>query len=164
MEMKAEHINPFIQAVYDMFRITLNAEVSRGDTGISRGVLPNRDIASFVGLTGPARGMVVLSFPVDTALAMVGRMIETELKIIDEIVVDGVGEIVNMVAGMAKTKFVNETGTPIELGLPTVVRGNQFSVNQPTGSVWLEIPFTSDLGPFSLRVSFSSQPNGGVSQ
>ena len=59
-----------------------------------------------------------------------------------------------MVAGSAKAKLTQDGSTPIELSLPTVVRGNNFNVDYPTQSVWLEVGFECDMGEFTLRVTF----------
>jgi len=66
----------------------------------------------------------------------------------------GMGEMVNIVAGGAKVKLHKGEHTPIDLGLPTVVRGHSYMVAYPSHSIWLDVPFTSELGPFNLRVNF----------
>jgi chemotaxis protein CheX len=85
---------------------------------------------------------------------MVGRMLGSEIRVVDDTIKDGVAELVNIVAGGAKSKLNADHSTPIDLSLPTVVRGNSYTVDYPSQSVWLDIPFTSDLGPFNLRVTF----------
>jgi chemotaxis protein CheX len=152
--MKVEYINPFIETVEELFEKMLTCAVKRGEVTFSKEVPPNRDIVALIGLSGPARGIVALSFPVSTALAIVGRMLGGEIRVVDDSVKDGVAELVNIVAGGAKARLNADHGTPIDLSLPTVVRGNSYTVDYPSQSVWLEIPFTSDLGPFSLRVTF----------
>ena len=72
----------------------------------------------------------------------------------DATVSDAVAEMVNIVAGRAKSKFQTLSGDPINLSLPTVVRGNSYKVDYPSKSVWLDVPFESELGPFNLRVTF----------
>ncbi len=72
----------------------------------------------------------------------------------DDTVSDAIAEMVNIVAGGAKAKLNLGGGAPLDLSLPTVVRGNSYNVDYPSGSVWLEVPFDSDLGSFRLRVTF----------
>jgi chemotaxis protein CheX len=154
MQMKVEHINPFIQSVDELFSTMLQAKVQRGKVGLSDGGANPRDIMAIIGLSGPTRGTVALSFPANTALQMVSKLLDSEVHIIDENVSDGVAEIVNMVAGNAKAKMAQEDSKPIDLSLPTVLRGNNFKVDYPSQAVWLSVPFESDLGPFTLRVTF----------
>lgn len=158
--MKVEYVNPFIEAVQDLFSNTLGCEAKRGDVGVVREVPPNRDIVTLIGLSGPARGTVAISFPVTTALSMVTRLMGREVRVVDEVVKDGVVELVNMIAGEASAKFGEDHESPIELGLPTVVRGSSYSVDYPSHSVWLEVPFESELGEFSLRVTLEIEGTG----
>lgn len=159
--MNVEYINPFIESVYDLFSTMLSAQATRGNVAIARGDENTRDIVALIGLSGPARGMVALAFPVKTALNIVNRLLDSELRVMDDTVSDAIAEVVNIVAGGAKARFKIETGPPIELSLPSVVRGNKFCVDYPTKSTWLEVPFNSDLGTFTMRVTFAMEPKRG---
>ncbi|MCX8065351.1 MAG: chemotaxis protein CheX [Candidatus Hydrogenedentes bacterium] len=156
MQMKVENINPFIESVYDLFSTMLNAKTERKTVGIATTANP-RDIMALIGISGRVRGVVGLAFPVSTALAMVGRLLGTEIKVIDDTVSDAIAEMVNIVAGGAKARLNKGDEPPLDLSLPTVIRGGDFSVEFPTNSVWLEINFESELGPFTLRVTFESE-------
>ncbi len=154
LNMKAEHVNPFIESVYELFSTTLNATVEKGEPEVLWEPPQNSDIVALIGLSGPARGTVALSFPVGTALTMVGRMVGNEVRIVDDTVKGGVEELVNIVVGIAKEKLNNGSDAPVELSLPTVVRGTNYKVDYPTRTAWLEVPFTSELGPLTLRITF----------
>jgi chemotaxis protein CheX len=157
--MQAKHINPFIEAVYELFRTMLNGTVERGPVGVTVEDTQPKDIMAIIGISGPTRGTVSLGFPARTALAIVGRILSMPVEQLDETVCDGVAEIVNIVAGSAKAKLNTGNGRPLDLSLPTVVRGEHYAVQYPSKSVWLEVPFRSDLGEFSLRVTFETNPN-----
>lgn len=160
--MKVEYINPFIESVYELFSTMLSSKATRGNIGVFNSTPSPRDITALIGLSGRARGMVALAFPNKTALNMVDRLLGTKSKVVDDTVSDAVAELVNIVAGGAKAKFPTKEGSPpIDLSLPTVVRGNSYNVNYPSGSVWLEVPFESDLGEFYMRVTFSFDDAGG---
>ncbi len=155
--MKVEYINPFIESTYDLFTTMLSSKAVRGDVGLAGEKANPKDIMGLIGLSGPARGMVALAFPVDTALNMVNRLLGMEISAVDDTVSDAIAEMVNIVAGGAKAKLNIGEGPPIDLSLPTVVRGSNYNVDYPSGSVWLEVPFDSDLGTFTLRVTFEMQ-------
>jgi chemotaxis protein CheX len=154
--MKIEWINPFVESVYSLCTTMLSCTVERGQLGVAnKKATPGGDITGLIGLSGPVRGMVALSFPNGTARAMVGRLLSLGEEEIDESVGDGVAELVNIIAGSAKARFSNGNGTDIiSLGLPTVVHGGSEMVEGPSHSTWLDVPFASELGPFSLRVTF----------
>jgi chemotaxis protein CheX len=158
--MKVEYINPFIESVYDLFSTMLGDEARRGDVGVSKDNPNPRDIMALIGISGHARGMVALSFPKATALNMVNKLLSSDTTELDDTVSDAVAELVNIVAGGAKAKFPKEDGKPLDLSLPTVVRGSGYEVDYPSGSVWLEVPFESGLGGFTMRVTFSFEGDG----
>ena len=155
--MNVEYINPFIESVYDLFTTMLGCEAKRGEIDVVDTTGDVRDIVALVGLSGPASGTLSMSFPVNTAMAIASRMLGMDVKIVDNTVSDAVAEVVNIVGGGAKAKLVDGNHEPIELSLPTVVRGNSYTVDYPSRSVWLEVPFTSDLGEFSIRVTFQKK-------
>ena len=158
MAMRVEFINPFIESIGELFQTMLGTPANRGKIGVSTGGGNPRDIVAVIGLSGSNRGTAAISFPTSTALRIVGTLLGRQMSVIDQDVSDGVAEVVNMVAGNAKAKLVGDDGEPMSLGLPTVLRGNSFGVKYPSQAVWLEVPFTSELGSFCLRVTFEAEP------
>ena len=152
--MKVEYINPFLESAFEMFDRMLKVQAQRGDVTVTKGAANPREIMAIIGLSGAVRGTVALAFPTGTALALVGRLLEQELRVVDETVSDGLAEFVNIVAGNAKSRMARNGQAIIDLSLPTVLRGSSFQVDHPSNATWLEVPFTSDLGPFTLRVTF----------
>ena len=155
--MQLEYINPFIESVYELFETMLACPVERGNPNLVKKNEVTNDLVALIGLSGPVRGTVVMLFPKDTALKMVSRFVGEDCQSIDENVRDAVAELVNIVAGGAKARLPG--GDPvIELSLPNVIEGKGCSVHYPSYSVWLDIPFSSELGPFNLRLSFKFEP------
>ncbi len=151
--MNVEYINPFIEGVETLFKTMLDSDAERGELALTEEVATARDVTAIIGLSGPASGIVALSFPVATALAMTGHLLGQEIRVMNADVTDAMAEMVNIVAGAAKAKLSNGT-TPIDLGLPTVVRGSDVRVEQPRGTQWLDVPFTTKFGPLAMRVAF----------
>ena len=79
------------------------------------------------------------------------------VKVVEDTVFDAVGEAINIVVGRAKAMLSTPGETPLQVSLPTVLRGRDYCVMSPSNSVWLDIPFVSDLGPFNLRLCFESK-------
>jgi chemotaxis protein CheX len=159
--MQVEYINPFIESVHELFGTMLNAKVQRGKVGVSSGGTNPRDVMALIGLSGAARGIVALAFPVDTALNVVNRLLDTDTRVMDDTVSDAIAEVVNIVAGSAKARINNGNEQVIDLSLPTIVRGNNFSVEYPSKSIWLDVTFDSELGAFTMRVTFEMQAKKG---
>jgi chemotaxis protein CheX len=159
--MKAQYINPFIESVHDLFNTMLGCEARRGDISLARSFSTGHEVIALIGLSGIVRGTVALAFPARTALHMVNRLLGVETIGVNDEVLDAVAELVNIVAGGAKAKLNGEADTPpISLSLPTVVQGKDYTVESPSYAKWLDVPFTSELGPFTLRVIFESDKRG----
>jgi chemotaxis protein CheX len=159
--MDVTYINPFLKGVYSVFETMLGMKVQRGNIAIARDSASPETLVALIGLSGPARGTVALHLPKTTALNLLNNWLSMELQEIDQTVSDGVAELVNMIAGQAKVTFSDEIKTPIDLGLPTVVHGDNYKVQYPSRTTWLEIPFNCDLGAFSLRVTFQLNGKAG---
>ncbi len=147
-----KYINPFVESVDNVFQMMLNVTPQRQKLKLGTGQPNGAAVTSLVGISGKVQGVVVLRLPHETALELAKRMLGTEVNVINAEVVDAVSEIVNMIAGSAKAKF--EYDPPLELGLPTVVQGNDYNVKYPSGTTWLEIPFESEAGNFSMELTF----------
>jgi len=152
--MNVAYINPFIESVNDLFTTMLGCSAERGKVGLVKPGEPSGDLTALIGLSGPVRGTVALSFPDTTARAMVGRMTGLPEADVAESLGDGLAELVNIVAGGAKAKLNSGDGAVTDLSLPTVVRGQQYAVEGLTQTTWLDVPFASELGTFTLRVTF----------
>jgi len=153
--MKPEYINPFVESISQIFDMMLHTRLQRqplraGPTRFSRN---GQTLTSIIGISGEASGVIALCFPRQTALNLASRFLSTELKEVDGQVTDALAELANMVGGSAKAKF--ELDPPPQLSLPTVVEGCDYKMRYPTRSVWVEVPFTSDAGPFVMELTFS---------
>ncbi len=152
--MNVAYINPFIESVNELFTTMLGCAPERGRVGLVKPGGPSDDLTAVIGLSGPVRGTVALSFPDSTARAMVGRLTGLPEADLSDSLGDGLAELVNIVAGGAKAKLNTGGGTVTDLSLPTVVRGQNYSVEGLTQTTWLDVPFASELGAFTLRVTF----------
>ncbi|MDX9975827.1 MAG: chemotaxis protein CheX, partial [FCB group bacterium] len=137
--MKTEYIAPFVDSVKDFFSTMLGCACTEYEAQDEAEV---KEIASIIGLGGPARGIVALLFTKRAALNISSRLLGTEVTVVDETVSDVVAEVANIVAGSAKSKLSAATGSTIELSLPTVFRGTGYTIHYPSQATWAEIPFT----------------------
>lgn len=161
MTNKVEYINPFISSVQDLFTTMLGSQASRKELQIAK--MEGEDqITGLIGWSGPARGTIALVLPKATALNLANRLLGTDMKEITDDALDAVSETLNIIAGGAKAKFAEHEGLAgtIDLSLPTVIAGEDYEMQYPTETTWIEIPFESDLGNFSLRVAFEKVENG----
>lgn len=148
--IKTEYINPFIESVSTVFRTMLNLDVRRGKLYFKDGFQPSHEITGVIGLSGAAKGSVLLGVGKSVAIRATEILLGETFSTIDHNVVDAVGELANMIVGSAKAQLESLN---LNMGLPTVVVGKNHSVVFPTGIHPIGIPFESDAGPFCLEVS-----------
>lgn len=154
--MNVEHINPFILSVTETFQSMMDCEVTHGKPFPTEDDGQSDNIIGIIGLSGTAQGNLAIKFPAETAKAVVGSLVGTDFTVIDSSVVDGVGELVNIIAGNAKVKFQNHK---ISISLPTVLRGGIHKLTTPAVS-YLTIPFNCSKGAFEVLVSFRPTMKG----
>lgn len=148
--MKAKYVNPFLEASMSLFKDFLDIDVSAAKPFLLEDPQDLDDVSAIIGLAGETVGAVVLSFPHDTALRMVSRMDGREHRFLGAEVLDGVGEMVNIIAGNAKKGL---TEFRISISLPGVITGKQYRINWPAEVPVITIPFRSELGRFSVNIS-----------
>lgn len=153
--MDVKYINPFIEAVDSVFTTMLSVEPKRAQIRVGATQPDGQLLTSLVGISGQVSGVVALRFPPTTALKLAGRLLGSEPTEVNEEVIDAISELANMVAGNAKAKFNHDP--PLQLGMPTVVEGTGYRLKYPSGSIWLEVPFTSEAGDFSMEVTYNPE-------
>lgn len=150
-------VNPFLQATVNVLETQASTKATAGK--VYRREMNGRylgDISGVIGLISDAfSGSVVISFPANTFLTIMSRMIGEPCPVINKEIEDGAGEIVNIIFGMAKVGL-NEHGFGIKTALPSVISGAEHSVLQMTMGPRMVIPFESDAGPFSIEICLSA--------
>lgn len=150
---KVEHVNPFIGATIEAFKSMINMSAKPGKPYINRGSGVKYDVSGVIGLSGEAKGSIVMSFPKDSAMKIVSSFIGEEMKDLNADVSDAIGELANIVAGAAKRDL---TAFKIQISLPTVIMGANHNIMEPKDVMCMVIPFTCEGGPFDLAVNLKS--------
>lgn len=150
--MRAEHFNPFISATSEVFRTMLGCELTRGPLGLKRDSTTAYEVSGMIGISGGMHGMVVVSLSRETAISATEKMLGERPDGLNSDVTDAVGELANMIAGAAKTKFASSA---LSIGLPTVVCGKDHLVTFPSQSTPMSLPFDSDLGSICVEIGLA---------
>lgn len=156
IRMDVRYINPFIDAVTNVFTTMLDLQPQRLPLKLSSKAeepASGESLSSIIGISGQIHGVVALRFPPETVMQFAARLLGSECTTVNEEVIDAAAELANMVAGNAKAQFDFEP--PLDLGLPTVVQGAGYRLKYPSGSTWLQVPFKSDAGNFLMEVSYA---------
>ncbi len=150
--MDVKYINPFVNAVIHTLATMLGKMPERlapalKDTNVAHG-----DISGIIGFAGQnVYGSVALSFPQETALKIYNLMMGETVGKISKEVQDTVGELVNIVAGGAKTEL-DEEGLAFRISIPTVVVGKNHTIAHKGNSPVVCIPFKLEACTFVMEI------------
>ncbi|MDR1893127.1 MAG: chemotaxis protein CheX [Spirochaetales bacterium] len=156
-----QYIQPFIDSCSNVFKEFLGLELSPDRPYFTeKDTYAEWDISAVIGLTGEARGAVVISMKKSLARKITGILTGETHEEMDDIVVDAIGEIVNIIAGNAKKGL--EESFRIVISLPTIILGANHSINWPTEKARIiAIPFgVFENDFFNLSVAIESVKGG----
>jgi len=150
--LNVAYIAPFAEATVETLRQMAGMDSSRrGLTARVDGVAYG-EISGTMGLSGPAEGFVSLTFKNSLARKIVCKMLQIQPgEESEEDLRDGVGELMNMIAGHAKAELVH-TDHSFFLSLPQVIVGGPHSVGQVRGVPVIVVEFETEGDPFELMV------------
>lgn len=151
--MDVNYINPFLQAVQNIFETMIDVPFTLGKPALKKDNIPSYEISGIIGITGEVVGCVVVSFPESVALQLASALLQDELTQIDGDCTDAIGEIANMVAGDAKKRFPKGNTS---ISVPSVIIGHH-RVAYPKGVPIISIPCETKAGSFSIEVALKIQ-------
>lgn len=110
-------------------------------------------VAAAVGFIGDVTGVVYIYCPDSFALRITSKMLGMPEAEIDghEMVNDTMGEMGNMVVGQIKSRLCDR-GHNCVLTIPSIVRGQQFSIEPITSSTSRKVGFSSQSVPIMVEI------------
>ena len=108
-------------------------------------------VVSLLGFTGPWTGTGMFYCSEAFACRVGSALLMTEVTEVNGEVLDGIGELANMILGNFKETIETQTG-PLALTVPTVVYGKNFQTRTPVLASWTIVPFKVEDTTFEVRV------------
>ena len=161
--MDVNLILPFVKSTQDTFSSMLGMKVTRKNVYIKKGYRMFGVLTGIIGISGRVTGTCAVSLPADLAVQGVEQMLceKVENGVNDVLVHDGVGEIINMIVGQARS-LLAETQYRFEITLPTIISGAGHEVYNKTGTRCVVIVFETDAQrPFTLEVCVPDRAPAG---
>ena len=149
--MNVKFINPFLEGTISVLKTMAFVEPRAGKPYLKEDSLAKGDISGIIGLTGSATGSLALSFNEAAILKIVSNMLGENIKTMSDEIKDAVGEITNMISGVAR-KNLEVDGFYIQAAIPTVVTGKNHTITHVMGGQSLIIPFEIAEGAFVVDV------------
>ncbi|TGL58484.1 chemotaxis protein CheX [Leptospira sarikeiensis] len=154
MQIRAELVNPFLEAATIVFRDVLQTDLIRGKIGIKDTPETTLELAIIIGVLGTFNGEVIYGLNYDAAYKISKKLmpgmsdddIKNEYK-------DILGEIANMTTGNAMNIFAT-AGQSIEITAPNIVDAKNETIKIPKKQA-LGISLFSKFGKLEVNVALT---------
>lgn len=147
--MDASYIKPFMESTKAVFSTMFMMEVAFGRPHSVESAA-RFDVSGIVGMSGDVAGSIVVGLPLDVATSIVARLFGAELAAASDDFSDAIGELVNMISGAAKARFIDRN---VSISCPSVVVGPGHTVRRPRYTQTVSIPCTTSFGAFSIDIA-----------
>ncbi len=149
-------VMPFVDGTVQVIETMTKEKTSRTSMFLKTNYSMFGDASGVMGITGETEGVVVVTFHRDLAFHLVAKMVgcgEDDLSVED--VNDGIGEIINMIAGSAK-KTLSGTDFAFDISLPTVIMGHGHQIAHQRNVPVIVIVFDCNGKPFAIQLCVTS--------
>ncbi len=150
-EIDTKLVQPFAAALASVVETMLASDCGLGEAQPVETADHMHTVTSVIGMSGNVVGALSFSCPEPMALAIFERMTGIPATTVDDDVRDAIGEIANMTAGYGKRHLES---LALNIGLPQVNVGIDYSVYFTRWADHFWLPATTDLGACSLDVGF----------
>jgi chemotaxis protein CheX len=149
------HVQPFIEEAIHTFEAMVGVAPTNLGECEKLGAASDSDVAGVVVISGAAAGRLVIGMPKDTAVKAVSRILAESLTDLTPDVLDGVGEMANVICARAKSVLSRRGLSGLVLTLPRVVAGRDSPVwasdDLPAVSTTFD---AAGIGRFRIDVAF----------
>ncbi len=157
--LKVQFINPFLKAAYRVLEAETGAVIEKGKMTIEDAYYTTNDITSMIGVVGDVQGTVLYGFSEKTAKELVSVMMGKRVAIIDSLAESAVGELGNMITGVAMAEMERANyNCRISPPLLIIGRGSMIST---LSFKRLVIPLNTQYGEVQIAVALKESENAG---
>ena len=150
--MDVKYINPFLNGTLEVLKKMASVDSIAGKPYTKTDSTACGDVSGIIGITGNAVGSLAISFSEQSICAITSNMLGETYKDICRDVFDTVGELTNMISGVART-YMEREGLTVYAAIPTVVYGKNHVIMHILKSPSIVIPFSTRHGQFFVDVS-----------
>lgn len=149
-----DFILPFIESTKSTFEIALQKQVQQKEVYLKKNDAMFGDVSGTIHVSGVHNGAVSISLPGEFAIHCIRDLIgeDPDMPLTQSVFQDGVGELLNLIASGAKTKF-EIAQINLNLSEATVLSGRGHQLPHAEGSSTTSVIFATESGEqFSLDV------------
>jgi len=160
MKLKADIVNPFVEAGINVIKELTNIEVRRGHLTYRVTPAPAYEVSIIIGVFGFMTGQVVYSMKKEVAVRLVQRILgDVSAEQLKELFIDTLGEVANMITGNAASLLNRRQDHSLTITTPAIVTGSQVSVRlvpNPTVALGMYTPY----GPIEINLALEQKGGG----
>jgi chemotaxis protein CheX len=109
-------------------------------------------LSAMVGFGGKISGFVAMHLSQQDACRLAGSLVGMTFDLVDDIVVDAVGEMSNMLAGGLKKYACSGDDDLIKISIPSIVQGSNYSMRAPKDAERLDVGVEMGSCSFALQL------------
>jgi chemotaxis protein CheX len=113
-------------------------------------------VTGMVGLAGTYTGILSIHCPITLAMKITSNMLGMDVEEVGEDVNDALGEIANMLGGNVK-QVLSKGGLDLHLSIPTVISGEEYTINAMADSDCVIIPFVHEDSRFLVGLKLRKE-------
>ena len=149
--MDVKFINPFLQGTLEVLKKMAFMDPLPGKVYLKKSNIAAGDVSGLIGITGDATGSLAISFTETCICNIVNRMLGESYTTANREIFDAVGEITNMISGVART-YMEKEGMTVYAAIPAVIYGKNHTIDSIQDSPSIIIPFSTEKGAFAVDV------------
>ncbi|HOE91247.1 MAG TPA: chemotaxis protein CheX [Candidatus Cloacimonadota bacterium] len=145
-------LNPFVLSVQEVLSMMAMLNIEVVDTYLGTTQFHYADVSGIMALAGDQKGIIMISFYEALSNKIISSIMGLPIEeITEEEQHDGVGELINMIAGGAKARL-GDSDWSFLLSAPTVITGNQHRVIQQKDIPCVIMVFSIDDENFAVQL------------
>jgi len=156
--MDVRYINPFLLGTQEVLLKAAQIDAQAGKPYRKVDTTACGDVSGIIGIMGNAVGSLAISFKEPCILTITSRMLGETYTDICRDVFDTVGELTNMISGVARSHLERE-GLKAYAAIPTVIYGKNHVILHILKSPSIVIPFDTPHGQFFVDVCIKPVEN-----
>ncbi|MBN1381521.1 MAG: chemotaxis protein CheX [Deltaproteobacteria bacterium] len=149
--MDVKFINPFLQGTIEVLKKMAFVEAKPGKVYLKNTSIAYGDVSGVIGITGDAVGSLAISFTEACICNIANKILGETYQNACQEVFDAVGEVTNMISGVARN-YLEKESMSVYAAIPSVVFGKDHTIDHILNGPSIVIPFITEKGSFVVDV------------
>jgi len=149
--LKAEIINPFLISAREILEMETGLTGIRGELSLASSKWTTQEITVIINIIGDVKGTFLIGMTITTAMELVGTMLGEKIASFSHMVISGVAEMANIIAGRALAKL-EELGHVSDITPPMLIYGQKASIST-LNRKRIQIPLKTDIGLIEISIA-----------